>query len=122
MRTNTFCRSSGSLNLLCFEHICFQKLKRKAIWIDLGPACEPGVPSCSELTFPNEWPLATLTFGIPQLLMLNRLANCASYLTENRSPRFTVFPIEVENVTVFGPSRMPTPQLPKRPILLAGML
>lgn len=78
------------------------------------------MPSCSLLIFPNDEPLATFMLGNPQLLMLNRLANCASYFRENRSVRRNDLPKDVEKVTVLGPSRMPTPQFPNLPMSLAG--
>lgn len=55
-------------------------------------------------------------FGKPQLARLNKLENCASYLRPKRSFKWNVLPADIEKVAVPGPSRIPTPQLPKRPI------
>ena len=76
-----------------------------------GPACATpwALEMCPKLP-------VMFMFGSPQLTMLNRLENCASYRRAKRSFKWNVLPADIEKVVVPGPSRIPTPQLPKRPM------
>src|SRR5262245_37434483 len=58
---------------------------------------------------------------MPRLVMLNTLDSCASYNSPTRSVIGNRFPSDIEKFFVPGPSIMPTPQLPKRPMLLSGL-
>src|SRR5215469_12327403 len=64
--------------------------------------------------------LPTFMLGRPLFRMLNRLANWASYRNATRSVTAKLLPADMENVAVPGPSRIPEPQAPNRPRLLAG--
>ena len=83
-----------------------------------GPACSTGW--LWEM-LPNPL-LPTFRFGTPLFRMLKRLANCASYRNATRSVSAKLFPADIENVAVPGPSKMPEPQVPNRPMLLAGIV
>src|SRR5215510_1443799 len=58
---------------------------------------------------------------MPRLVMLNTLDICASYNRPTPSLIGNRFPNDIEKFFVPGPSIMPTPQLPKRPMLLSGL-
>src|SRR5262245_56902015 len=58
---------------------------------------------------------------MPRLVMLKRLDIWASYNSPTRSLIENRFPRDIEKFFVPGPSIMPTPQLPKRPMLLSGL-
>src|SRR5260370_40513912 len=62
-----------------------------------------------------------LVDGASGFRWLKRLANCASNFSPVRSLNLNCLPSVAENTVVPDPSRMPTPQFPKRPMLLAGM-
>src|SRR5215813_772048 len=58
---------------------------------------------------------------MPRFVMLNTLDIWASYNSPTRSLIENRFPNDIEKFFVPGPSIMPTPQLPKRPMLLSGL-
>src|SRR5215471_1237550 len=85
-------------------------------WMVLGPACST---SWLWLILPKAL-LATFVLGASLFRMSNRLANCDSNCRPTRSVTRKVLPADREKVAVPGPRRIPTPQLPKRPMFEAG--
>ena len=75
---------------------------------------------CTLVIFPNVAGDDTLTAGGAKLEWFARFVNVLSTLIRTLSPKAKVFENPPAIATVPGPTRVPTPQLPSRPLFAGG--
>ena len=76
-----------------------------------GPACA----TCWALVIWPKLPVMFM-FGSPQLSDVEQIGELRLVPKTEALVKWNVLPVDIEKVAVPGPSRIPTPQLPKRPM------
>src|SRR5207249_12222982 len=89
-----------------------QKSSRKASWIVRAPSPSP---NCTELIVPNDPEFAAMA-GVARLTWFGRLVNVLSKRSRVRSVKAKFLARPKFQLKVPGPVRIPTPELPNRPI------